>query len=153
MKNHKVQLTLTGYNELVTELEELKNKLPAAVERVSKARDDGDLAENAEYHAAREDHSAIVGRIEELTDIINRSEIIQATSSKTQVGVGSKVQVDVNGNSHEFTIVGEWEADPAAKKISHESPLGKALIGKMVGEEVRVEAPAGTIAYQIKEIQ
>jgi transcription elongation factor GreA len=153
MKNLKVQLTLTGFNELQAELKQLQSKLPEAIDRVSKAREQGDLSENAEYHAAREDHAAVVGRIEELSDILNRSEIIQNTTSKTQVGVGSKVMVDVNNSSHEFTIVGEWEADPAAKKISHESPLGKALIGKSVGEEVKVDAPAGVIAYKIKDIK
>ena len=153
MKTHKVQLTLTGYNELQEELNELQKQLPMAIDRVAKAREQGDLSENAEYHAAREDHAAVVGRIEELSDILNRSEIIQNTTSKTQVGVGSKVLVDVNNASHEFTIVGEWEADPSAKKISHESPLGKALIGKEVGEEVKVDAPAGVIVYKIKEIK
>ena len=153
MKTHKVQLTLTGYNELQAELDELQKQLPMAIDRVAKAREQGDLSENAEYHAAREDHAAVVGRIEELSDILNRSEIIQNTTSKTQVGVGSKVLVDVNNASHEFTIVGEWEADPSAKKISHESPLGKALIGKEVGEEVKVDAPAGVIVYKIKEIK
>lgn len=153
MKTQKVQLTLTGYNELQSELNELQKQLPMAIDRVAKAREQGDLAENAEYHAAREDHAAVVGRIEELSDILNRSEIIQNTTSKTQVGVGSRVLVDVNNSSHEFTIVGEWEADPSAKKISHESPLGKALIGKQVGEEVKVDAPAGVIVYKIKEIK
>lgn len=153
MKTQKVQLTLTGYNELQSELNELQKQLPMAIDRVAKAREQGDLAENAEYHAAREDHAAVVGRIEELSDILNRSEIIQNTTSKTQVGVGSRVMVDVNNSSHEFTIVGEWEADPSAKKISHESPLGKALIGKQVGEEVKVDAPAGIIVYKIKEIK
>jgi transcription elongation factor GreA len=153
MKQDKVHLTLTGYNELAAELEDLKtNKLPAAIERVSRAREFGDLSENAEYHQSRDDHAALVGRIEELTDIINRSEIIQTTTSKTEVGVGSKVKVSINDTVHEFTIVGEWEADPAAKKISHESPLGKALMGKGVGEKVEVTAPAGKVIYHIKEI-
>ena len=153
MKNNKVNLTLTGYNELVAELADLKdNKLPAAIERVATARAFGDLSENAEYHSARDDHAALMGKIEELTDIVARSQIIQTTTSKTQVGVGSKVKVAINGTPHEFTIVGEWEADPAEKKISHESPLGKALIGKTVGDKVEVAAPVGKVIYQIKEI-
>lgn len=150
---HKVNLTLAGYNELTTELEDLKtNKLPAAIERVARAREFGDLSENAEYHQARDDHATLVGRIDELTDIIARAQIIQITNSKTEVGVGSKVKLAINGNSHEFTIVGEWEADPAAKRISHESPLGKALIGRKVGDAVEVDAPAGKVIYHIKEI-
>ena len=91
--------------------------------------------------------------MEELADILNRSVIVQTTTSKDEIGVGSQVSITVNGSVHEFTIVGEWEADPAAKKISHESPLGKALMGKKIGEEVKVQAPAGTIAYQIKAIK
>ena len=153
MRNNKVNLTLTGYNELATELADLKdNNLSAAIDRVATARAFGDLSENAEYHSARDDHAALVGKIEELTDILARSQIIQTTTSKSQVGVGSKVTVAINGTTHEFTIVGEWEADPAEKKISHESPLGKALIGKAVGDKVEVSAPAGKITYHIKEI-
>ena len=153
MRNNKANLTLTGYNELAAELADLKdNKLPAAIERVATARAFGDLSENAEYHSARDDHAALVGKIEELTDILARSQIIQTTTSKSQVGVGSKVTVAINGTTHEFTIVGEWEADPAEKKISHESPLGKALIGKAVGDKVEVSAPAGKVIYSIKEI-
>jgi len=153
MRNNKVNLTLTGYNELAAELADLKdNKLSAAIDRVATARAFGDLSENAEYHSARDDHAALVGKIEELTDILARSQIIQATTSKTAVGVGSKVKVTINGTTHEFTIVGEWEADPAEKKISHESPLGKALIGKAVGDKVEVSAPAGKVIYHIKEI-
>jgi len=152
-QNDKVHLTLTGHNELVAELEDLKtNKLPAAIERVSRAREFGDLSENAEYHQSRDDHATLVGRIDELSDILNRSQIIQATTSKTQVGVGSKVKVAINGTTHEFTIVGEWEANPAAQKISHESPLGKSLIGKGVGDKVEFAAPAGKVVYLIKEI-
>lgn len=154
MKLHqKVQLTLAGYAELSAELEDLKtNKLPAAIERVSRAREFGDLSENAEYHQSRDDHAALVGRIEELTDILNRSVVVQATTSKTAVGMGSRVKVAINGTTHEFTIVGEWEADPSEKKISHESPLGKALMGKGVGEKIEVEVPAGKVVYHIKEI-
>ena len=153
MKNNKVHLTQTGYNELVADLADLKdNQLSTAIERVATARAFGDLSENAEYHSARDDHAALIGRIEELTDILARSQIIQTTTSKTQVGVGSKVKVAINGTTHEFTIVGEWEADPAEKKISHESPLGKALMGKGVGDKVEVAAPVGKVIYHIKEI-
>lgn len=153
-QNNKVHLTLTGYNQLVAELADLKtNKLPAAIERVARAREFGDLTENAEYHQARDDHATLVGRIDELTDIVNRAEIIKETGSKTEVGIGSIVSVAINGSTHEFTIVGEWEADPAQKKISHESPLGKALLGKAVGDKVEVAAPAGKVIYHIKSIK
>ena len=151
----RVQMTPLGYRQLVDELEQLeKTKRPEAIERLSKARDFGDLSENAEYHSAKDDLSALEGRIEELKDILTRVIVVDiAKSSEGSVGLGSMVHIEVNGNTHEFTIVGEWEADPAAKKISHESPLGKALMGKKVGETVEVEAPSGTISYAIKEVK
>lgn len=152
--NQKVQLTLEAFNELKTELDNIKdNRLQTVIDRVAKAREFGDISENSEYDAAQDELAWVHGRMEELTDILNRAVIVQATGSKTQVGVGSLVYIEVNGSAHEFTIVGEWEADPAAKKISHDSPLGKALIGKAIGDSVDVEAPAGKITYVIKDIK
>jgi transcription elongation factor GreA len=153
--NQKVQMTPVGYRQLVEELELLqKVKLSEAIERVAKAREFGDLSENAEYHSAKEDLSALEGRMEELRDIINRVTVIDAKKSgEEEVSIGSVVQIEINGSQHEFTIVGEWEADPAAKKISHESPIGKALMGKKVGELVEVEAPAGKVIYTVKNVK
>ena len=108
----------------------------------------------AEYHSAREDLAALEGRIEELRDIITRVNVVDIKKSgEEEVGIGSVVMVTVNGSQHEFSIVGEWEADQAAKKISHESPLGKALIGKKTGDSVEVEAPAGKVSYYIKSVK
>ena len=148
-------MTPLGYRQLVDELELLeKTNLPEAIERLSKARDFGDLSENAEYHSAKEALSTMEGRVEELKDILTRVTVVDVQKSGLDmVGMGSMVQIEVNGSSHEFTIVGEWEADPAAKKISHESPLGKALLGKKVGDDVQVDAPSGTITYLIKEVK
>jgi len=152
--NQRVQMTPVGYQQLVSDLSELeKLKLPEAIERVARAREFGDLSENAEYHSAKEDLSALEGRIDELKDIITRVMVVDAKKAgNEEVSVGSVVHIEVNGNEHQFTIVGEWEADPAAKKISHESPLGKALMGKKVGDIVDVEAPAGKIIYKVKNI-
>lgn len=149
-----VSLTQDGYAELVAELKELKdNKLPAAIDRVARARDFGDLSENSEYQNARENLSFLEGRIEELEDLVSRAKIIKAKkTSKKAVTLGSKVTVNGGGKTHTFTIVGEYEADPTEKKISHDSPLGKALLGKKIGEEVEYEAPVGKILYQIKRI-
>ena len=148
-------MTPLGYRQLVDELAQLeKVGLPEAIERVAKARDFGDLSENAEYHSAKEDLSTVEGRVEELRDIIARVVVVDIKKAgDAEVGIGSNVQVVVNGNSHNFSIVGEWEADPAAKKISHESPLGKALIGKKVGDTVEVEAPAGKVVYVINDVK
>ncbi len=151
----RVQMTPLGYRQLVDELTQLeKVGLPDGIDRVAKAREFGDLSENAEYHSAKEDLSALEGRIEELKDIISRVTVVDIKKSgEEEVGIGSLVTVQVNGNAHEFSIVGEWEADPAAKKISHESPLGKALIGKKVGDTVEVEAPAGKVIYAINAVK
>ena len=148
-------LTAEGRKELEEELKELKNiKLPALIERVAKARSFGDLSENTEYTNAREDLSFIEGRIDEVQEILSRAQTIKAVSNnaKNAVSLGSKVTLKVKGKEHTFTVVGEWEADPKEKKISQDSPLGKALMGKKVGSEVEVEAPAGKIHYTIHKI-
>jgi transcription elongation factor GreA len=152
----KIFVTKQGLEELKKELEDLeKVKRPQVLERVSQARAMGDLSENSEYTAAREELSLIDGRSEELSDMLKRVEIIneEKTSSKgSTVKLGSRVTVTINGKKEIFELVGEWEADPQEKKISHESPLGKALIGKAVGEKIEVEAPAGKITYNIVEV-
>lgn len=151
----RVQMTPLGYRQLVDELKQLESTgLPEGIERVARAREFGDLSENAEYHSAREDLAALEGRIEELRDIITRVNVVDIKKSgEAEVGIGSLVSVTVNGSQQEFSIVGEWEADPTAKKISHESPLGKALIGKKVGDHVEVEAPAGKVTYVVKSVK
>lgn len=148
-------MTPLGYRQLVEELKTIESTgLPEAIDRVAKAREFGDLSENAEYHSAKEDLAALEGRIEELKDIINRVNVVDIKKSgEEEVGIGSVVKVSINNSEHEFSIVGEWEADPAAKKISHESPLGKALIGKKVGDTVEVDAPVGKVLYAIKAVK
>lgn len=150
----KIFVTKEGMEELKHELEDLnKKKRPEVLERVSAARAMGDLAENSEYTAAREELSLIDGRIEELADILKSAELIKEGGKGTSaIQLGSTVIVSINGKKEEFALVGEWEADPHNKKISHESPLGKALLGKTVGEKIEVEAPAGTIAYTVVSI-
>lgn len=148
-----VQLTKQGYQELSDELAALQEvKRPKAVVRVQTARDFGDLSENAEYHAARDELNFIDGRIDELEDILLRAKVAAAPAKNGIVGLGCKVTVAINGLEHIFTIVGEWEANPQEKKISHDSPLGKALIGKKAGDKVSVTAPAGEVIYTIKKI-
>lgn len=150
---HQMIVTKEGLVELKRELEELEQtKRPQAVIRLSAARDLGDLSENSEYAAAKQDLSFIDGRIAELKDIITAAKVV-TTHSKSTVDVGCKVTVHIHGKSEVFHLVGEWEADPKAKKISHESPLGKALMGKKVGEHVEVSAPAGKIQYKVLNIE
>lgn len=151
--NGKIQFTENGLGEITRELDELKNtKLPAAIERVARARDFGDLSENAEYHSAREELSFIEGRVEELEEIIKKADVVVASKKNGQINVGCKVTVEVKGKESTYEVVGEWEADPIKQKISHTSPLGQALIGRKAGENIEFEAPAGKVIYKIKKI-
>ncbi|MFH2085434.1 MAG: transcription elongation factor GreA [bacterium] len=151
--NDKIQFTKSGLAEIQSELQDLKEKkLTAAIERVARARDFGDLSENAEYHAAKEELSFIEGRIEELEDIVVRSSVVGKNGKNGAVDIGCKVTVEVGGKDHTYEIVGEWEANPLQKKISHTSPLGQALVGKKKGDKVEFEAPAGKVVYKIKKI-
>lgn len=150
-------LTKEGLDELKKEFEQLtKVRRPEVVQRVSDARNMGDLSENAEYTAAREELSFIDGRIDELEELLKQVVLIEdnkaVTSQGKMIQLGSKVTVKVNGREEVYMVVGEWEADPAEKKISHESPLGKALLGKAVGDHVEVTAPAGKILYTIAAV-
>lgn len=151
MKNN-VKLTAEGLNTLKVELGELRDvKRPKLVDRLANARSQGDLSENSDYQSAREELEFLDGRIDELEEVIKKASV--TSSAKTGgVDVGTKVTVKVNGGKVVFSIVGEWEADPSNKKISHESPLGKALVGKNIGDSVEVEAPAGKIQYEIVAI-
>ena len=150
---NKIILTPEGLAELKREHEELVNvKRPEAVTRLASAREAGDLSENSEYAAAKTDLSFIDGRIIELEDIMHGAKVVKS-HGKSHVDVGCKVTLTINGKKETFHLVGEWEANPMEKKISHSSPLGKALIGKKVGEKVEVEAPAGRNLYKILDIE
>ena len=150
----QVYFTKEGLEELEEEYKQLKDKkLPKLIKRVKRARDFGDLSENAEYANAREELAFAEGRIDELEDILNKAKIIRKVKKgRKTISLGSRIKVKVNGKEHEFTVVGEWEADPSAKKISASSPLGKLLMGKKKGDKVEVEAPAGKLTYTILRI-
>src|SRR6266550_2333465 len=155
MESKKIFLTKEGLVELQAEYEQLKKgKRPDVLDRVTQARNMGDLSENAEYTAAREELAFIDGRIEELEMLLRQAVVIDVAghSGGNIISIGSKVTVKIDGKKEIFTLVGEWEADPAMKKISHESPLGKALIGKTIGDEIEVAAPAGRMMYRIVSI-
>jgi transcription elongation factor GreA len=151
--NHIVVVTKDGISELKRELDELVSiKRPETVKRLADARDQGDLSENSEYSAAKQDLAFIDGRIVELEEIIHGAKVV-TSHGKSHVDVGCKVTLHINGKKDVYTVVGEWEADPKEKKISHSSPLGQALMGKKVGEKVEVEAPAGKVLYKILHIE
>jgi len=153
MNNNHIVVTQEGLDTLKAEFEELTNvKRPAAVTRLATAREQGDLSENSEYTDAKQNLAFIDGRIAELEVVLHDVQVV-TTHTKGHVDVGSKVTLHINGKKEVFTVVGEWEADPSSKKISHESPLGKALLGKKVGEQIDVEAPAGKIHYKVLHIE
>lgn len=149
----KVQITKDGLEALKSELSVLVDqKRPALVDRLANARTEGDLAENSDYHNAKDELEFLDGRISELEDVVKNSTIV-SDERNGDVSVGTKVTVKVNGNTQDYYVVGEWEADPMNKKISHTSPLGKALVGKKKGEKVEVEAPAGKLIYEILSVE
>lgn len=155
MNIKKIYLTQKGFEDLKLEYKDLNEKRrPEVVERLSAAREMGDLSENAEYTAAREELSFIDVRLDELEGLLKGVEIISDAKAhgRHAIDLGSEVMVKANGKEVLFTVVGEWEADPAEKKISHESPLGKALLGKAVGDEIEVDAPAGKVVYSVVSI-
>ena len=150
----QVKITKEGLEALKNELDTLVGvKRPKLVDRLSNARSQGDLSENADYQSAREELEFLDGRIEELTELVRSASIVAKTSKASGVDVGTKITVKFNGAKHIYEMVGEWEADPMNKRISPESPLGKALYGKKVGELAEVEAPAGKLTYEILAIE
>ena len=154
MLNKQVQITKEGLESLKKDLAELVNiKRPKLVERLSYARSQGDLTENSDYSSAKEELEFMDGQIQELEDVIKNAKVINGNHKTDDVSVGTKVTVKYDGSRAVFEIVGDWEADPVNKKISHESPLGLALFGKKVGDKVEVEAPAGKLTYEILAIE
>ena len=157
MNNNSVKIYLTqfGFDQIKAEYDNLTQKRrPETIERLAEARALGDLSENNEYHSAKDELAYIEGRISELDDMLKKVVLIENRHGDCkEVNLGCKVTVK-NGdtNEHVFHIVGEWEANPVDKKISHESPLGKSLMGKKIGDKVEVEAPVGKITYTIIKI-
>lgn len=153
--NDKIPITQEGFEEIKQEYERLtKTKRPQIVQRLVEARREGDLSENSEYQQARQELSFVDGRIAELEEVIGRSQVVTTNHGQcSQVSLGCRVTV-VNGDGQQqvFHLVGQWEADPSAQKISAESPLGKSLLGKKVGDQAEVAVPAGKIHYKILKI-
>ncbi len=150
MKKH-YQITAEGKVELETELEELKARRGEVADKISEARDFGDLSENAEYDSAREEQGLLETRIAEIEDIVSNAEIIKPTK-KSIIGLGSKVELKVGAKKIVYTIVGPVEANPLEGKVSNESPIGMALYGKKVDDKVTISAPKGDTTYTIVSI-
>lgn len=150
----KYLLTTEGLEKLNAELKHLINdKRKEVIERIREAAAHGDLSENADYAQAREEQSFIEGRIIEIEDIIKNAEIITQQTHGNTVTIGSTANVKVNGKEKKYSIVGSNEANPKENKISNESLVGKALLGKKVGEKFKVSTPAGEMDYEIVSIE
>ena len=151
----EVFLTAKGFTDIESELDELKRvKRPEIIKAIKEARAIGDLSENADYHAAREEQAIIEGRIQELEYMVEHPSIISEEASDT-VKIGSSVVIryDDEDDLEEYKIVGSTEADPFENKISNESPIAKALLGKKKGSKVTVESPNGEYEIELVEIK
>lgn len=149
----KYLLTQEGLTKLSEELKHLINdKRKEVIERIREAVAHGDLSENADYAQAREEQSFIEGRIQEIEDMIKNAEIITASSQHNNVTIGSTIVVKVGDKEKTYTIVGSNEANPLEGKISNESIVGKALLGKKIHDKVSVQTPAGESEYEIVSI-
>ena len=157
MEAKKNILTYEGLKKLEDELEDLKvNQRKAVAAKIKEAREQGDLSENAEYDAAKDEQRDIEARIEEITAILKNADIVDEDEvDLNRISIGCRVKVlDIEYKEElEFKIVGSTEANSLNGKISNEAPLGKALIGAKVGQKVSVECPAGIIKYKVLEIQ
>jgi len=147
----RIQLTKEGKAQLEKELEELISRRGEVAQALANARSYGDLSENAEYDAAKRSQLDLEKRVQEITRILNNAEII-STRSRSSVAVGNKVELIADRKTVVYQLVGSVEANPAERKISDQSPIGKALLGKKVGEEVIISLPAGDKKYKVKSI-
>ena len=153
----KIPITKKGYETLQAELERLKKvERPKNIKEIEEARGHGDLSENAEYHAAKERQSHIQGRIRDLEHKLAEAQIIDTSKLSTEkVVFGATVTVkDVqNGKEQRYTLVGQDEGDLKNGKISVQSPVGRALIGKRVGDQLEVKTPAKVVEYEVLDIR
>lgn len=151
-----VPMTRDGYNKIKAEISRLENEeLPAVTQKIADAREEGDLKENAEYHAQRENQGMLLAKINELKDKVARASIIDPSKlPKDEVVFGCTVTVEdvAYGDEEKFTLVGAGDEDYDAGKILVTSPFGQGLIGKKVGDVAEVDVPAGKLKFKILNI-
>lgn len=156
MEEKKNILTYEGLRKYEDELQDLKiNRRKQVAEKIKEAREQGDLSENAEYDAAKDEQRDIEARIEELEKILKNAEVVvEDEVDLEKINIGCKVKIkDLEIKEEvEYKIVGSAEADSLKGRISNESPVGKALIGRKVGETVKVDTQVGTLKYKVLEI-
>lgn len=151
--NASTYVTKEGLEKLKEELQYLKNvKRREIADRIQQAKELGDLSENAEYVEAKNEQGFAEGRILELEHIIRNAVIIDKVKGGDTVSIGSAISVKIDGEQRDYRIVGSSEADPTEGKISNESPLGKAFIGRKLGEHVEIQTPRGTVVYTVLSI-
>lgn len=146
------RLTQSGVDELQAELDALLANRANLAEAIRSARELGDLAENAEYQTARSEQERSEARVAEIENILVNVEIIKKPSAGGKVQLGSTVTLKADGKTKQFQVVGTVEADPLNGKISDESPIGQALLGKKIDESVEIKTPADTTTYKVVEI-
>jgi transcription elongation factor GreA len=152
--NKSYKLTQAGIDELKAELESLIAQRPEITDRIKSAREMGDLSENAEYASARTEQDRNENRIKEIDYILKNTEVITQPRKNEKVHIGSTIELRSDkGQEKTYRLVGTVEADPVAGKISDESPIGKVLIGKSVGDIVEIATPAESTNYTIVTIQ
>ena len=153
--DNKMYLTPSGAEKLSGELENLTGiERPTLARRLREAIQMGDLSENADYIAAKEDQAFLEGRILEIEEILRQAIIIEEGAPTDKVSIGNKVTIsEVNGEPETYTLVGAQEADPRNGMISNESPIGSALLGRKSGDEVKVETPGGQIVFSVLKIE
>ena len=145
------QITEAGKAELEFELEKLKGRRGQIADKIAEARDYGDLSENAEYDSAREEQGQVESRIGEIEDILLNGEIIKANGSD-KVGLGSNVTLKNGTKTITYVVVGPIEANPGEGKISDQSPIGQALLGKKANETATITTPKGELTYTIESV-
>lgn len=144
-------LTPEGKEKLEHELNGLIVRRPEVSARIGRAKEMGDLKENADYHDAKDEQGMMEARIREIQDILTQAQVVKKGESSS-VTLGSKITVVVKGLEKEYEIVGGNEANPMQGKISNESPLGRGLLGHKQGESIEVSLPAGKVTYEIKKV-
>ena len=153
--SNQIILTEEGKRKLEAELKELKEvRRPDIISKIEQAKEMGDLSENAEYHDAKDQQGLMEARVNEIQEVLKKAVISYGAGSNDSISIGAKFTVENQANEKkELELVGFNEADPLVGKISNESPMGSAFLGKRKGDTVEVEAPRGTIVFKVLEIK
>lgn len=154
MEEKEIYISKEGLEKLKTELSLIEGtKLKAIAKKIAEAKDLGDLAENSEYHEAKQEQAFLAGKAQELRYKVKHARIISNSNSSGIIAVGANVKISVAGQEKDFSLVGSDESDPANGKISIDSPIGRALLNHKAGDKVQVTTPAGQTEYSIVEVK